>query len=208
MKKKTSLLILLVAVMIAAGPAAATPLPPGGTVQIWDFSNNSNPAIPEIDLNPYGDATVEIGGHEGGPPPEWAADLLGRRGVWLAEGMLDITIDVPNQMIPNPFKKISLQIDFLGDLADFSVFPVPSGGSVELVGQKVVVVDPETGWQRLTATYIIEPNPDREVICYSFTGALAAIDRVIVKTVCVPEPITASLLALGGLMLARRRRKS
>jgi len=192
--------------MIAAGPAAATPLHSGETAQKWDFDNNSNPAIPEIDLNPYGTATGAITGSASGPPPEWAADLLGRDGVWQAEEMLTITLDIPNQMIPNPYKEIRLEIGFIGHLADFSVFPIPLGGSVELVGQHVVVVDPATGWKKLTARYIIEPNPDREIVCYSFSGALAAIDYVIVKTICVPEPMTVSLLGLGGLILARRRR--
>ncbi|HLB75284.1 MAG TPA: PEP-CTERM sorting domain-containing protein [Sedimentisphaerales bacterium] len=204
MKRKTSLLILAVAVMIAAGPAAAIPF--GETAQKWNFDNNSNPAIPEIDLNPYGTATGAIDGSASGPPPEWAADLLGRDGVWQAEGMLTITLDIPNQMIANPYKEIRLEIGFIGDLADFSVFPIPLGGSVELVGQHVVVVDPATGWKKLTAKYIIEPNPDREIVNYSFAGAHAAIDYVIVKTICVPEPMTVSLLGLGGLILARRRR--
>ena len=207
MKRKTCFLVLVAVVMITVGPAAAKPLPPGGTAQKWNFENETNPAIPTLDLNPYGTPTAELTGNEGGPPAEWAADLLGRKGVWQAQGMLTITLDVPNQMIPNPYKEIFVEIGFMGDLADFSVLPLPIGGSVELVGQKVVLVDPESGWQRLTALYIIEPNPDREIICYSFAGALAAIDYVFVKTICVPEPITASLLALGGLLLARRRRR-
>lgn len=192
--------------MIAAGPAAATPLQSGETAQKWDFDNNSNPAIPEIDLNPYGTATAAITASASGPPPEWAADLLGRDGVWQAQEMLTIDLDIPNQMIPNPYKEIRLEIGFIGHLADFSVFPIPFGGNVELVGQHVVVVDPATGWKKLTARYIIEPNPDREIVCYSFSGALAAIDYVIVNTICVPEPMTVSLLGLGGLILARRRR--
>ncbi len=205
MERKTTLFILVVAVMIAAGPAATAGLLPGETQQGWAFGDNSNPAIPEIDLNPYGTATAII---TGSVSPVWAAELLGRDGVWHAEQMLDITLDIPNQMIPNPYKEIRLEIGFIGDLADFSVLPIPFGGSVERVSQAVEVVDPTNGWKKLTAMYIIEPNPDREVVYYSFAAGVAAVDYVIVNTICVPEPMTISLLGLGGLILARRRRRS
>jgi len=208
MERKTLLLMFVVGVLIAAGPVAATPLQSGETYQEWAFDDNSNPSIPEIDLNPYGPASAIIAGSASGPPAVWAAELLGRGGVWQGEQLVDITIEIPNQMIPNPYKEIRLEIGFIGDLAGFSVFPIPFGGSVELVSQEVEVVDDVTGWKKLTAMYVIEPNPDREAICYGFAGAPSAVDYVIVKTICVPEPLTISMLGLGGLMLARRRRRS
>ena len=65
-------------------------------------------------------------------------------------------------------------------------------------------------WKKLTAIYIIEPNPDSESICYSFAGnvdvGMPAVDYVRVNTVCVPEPLTMSLLGLGGLFVLRKRR--
>jgi len=206
--RKTSLLILAVVVLMAAGPVSATPLQSGETQQEWDFGDNSNPAIPEIDLNPYGTATATIVGAVGGPPPVWIDELLGRRGVWQAEQMVDIALDIPNQMIRNPYKEIRLEIGFIGDLAAFSVFPTPFGGSVELVSQDVEVVDDVAGWNKLTAMYIIRPNPDSEAVCYSFVADVAAVDYIDVRTICVPEPLTFSLVGLGGLMLARRRRRS
>ena len=208
MERKTLLLMLVVGVLIAAGPVAATPLQSGETLQEWVFSDNSNPAIPEIDLNPYGTATATIAGGVSGPPPVWAAELLGRDGVWQADQMVDISLDIPNQMIPNPYKEIHLEIGFTGDLAAFSVFPIPFGGNVELVSQSIEVVDEVTGWKKLTAMYVVEPNPERESVCYSFSGDAAAVDYINVRTICVPEPLTISMLGLGGLMPARRRRRS
>jgi hypothetical protein len=67
------------------------------------------------------------------------------------------------------------------------------------------MVDPVTGWQKLTASYRIEPNPDKELI-FSYFASGAAVDYVAVYTVCVPEPLTISLLGFGGLMLWRKRR--
>ncbi|MBN2269617.1 MAG: PEP-CTERM sorting domain-containing protein [Sedimentisphaerales bacterium] len=208
MKTRKLLLILVAALMIAAGPVAAMPLPTGQTAQQWDFDNNSNPAIPEIDLNPYGTAIATMAGSDSGPPPDWVTNLLGRDGVWTGEGILKVILEIPNQMIPNPYKEIGLEIGFVGDLVDFSIIPIPIGGSVELVEQNIEVVDPTNGWLKLTAKFILEPNPYSEIICYSFASGLAAIDYIIVKTICVPEPMTVSLIGLGGLILARRRRRS
>ncbi len=179
---------------------------PGETFQAWTFDDDDNPTVPEIDLNTYGAATATIGGAAGGAPPEWVSTLLDRDGVWQAEEFEDLVLEIPNQMVRNPYKEIYIEIGFLGDLTNFSVTPIPFGGSVQLTSQNIEVVDPVTGWKKLTALYHIEPNPDREFICYGFSGDVAAIDYVIAYTVCVPEPLTVSLLGFGGLMLWRRRR--
>jgi hypothetical protein len=177
---------------------------PGETFQVWTFDDDENPEEPEINLNPYGPATATVTG--GAAPPEWISTLLERDGVWKAEGLEQVTLEIPNQMIRNPYKEICIEIGFLGDLANFSVFPQPFGGTVELLSQNVELVDPINNWKKLTASYRIAPNPDSESVCYSFSGNVAAIDYVMVYTVCVPEPLTISLLGFGGLMVWRRRR--
>lgn len=189
--------------------APMTVLPPGAqTSQTWNFDDNDNPAIPEIDLNPFGTAVATLDGNPLGPEAEWAAELLGRTGVWKGEGMIDFTLEIPNQMIRNPYKVVLLEVGFLGDPvpAAFSVFPTPFGGSVKLVDQMTVVVDEATGWSKYTAEWYIEPNPDSEDVCYSFSGELAAVDYIKVDTVCVPEPLTIALLGFGGLMIGRKRK--
>jgi len=197
---KKLITIITVVVALAGGQAWAQL---GETSQAWTFDADDNPTVPEISLNPYGTATATI---TGAAPPEWVATLLERDGVWKAEGLEQVTLEIPNQMIRNPYKELYIEIGFLGDLANFSVFPQPFGGTVELTSQNVEVVDPINNWKRLTAWYRIEPNPDSESVCYSFSGNVAAIDYVIVRTVCVPEPLTVSLLGIGGLMVWRRRR--
>jgi len=193
-------LITIIAVVVALAGGQAWALP-GETSQVWTFDDDDNPAVPEIDLNPYGPATATI---TGAAPPEWISTLLGRNGVWQTEGSEQIVLDVPNQMVPNPYKEIWIEIGFLGDLFDFSVLPIPVGGIVDETSRSIE--DTGAGWKKLTASYRIEPNPERELLCYMFSGDIAAVDYVKVNTVCVPEPLTISLLGFGGLMVRRRRR--
>ena len=204
--RSEKMLLMLVVVMFVAGPAMAVPLGYGETHQEWTFDDDDNPAEPESDpdLNPYGTATAAISGS--GAPPEWVSSWFEREGVWQAEPLVQLVIEVPNQMVDNPYKEIYVEIGFLGELDGFAVYPVPFGGSMGLIKpHEVEVVDPVNGWKKLIGWHRLEPNPGRERVCYSFSGA-AAVDYVKINTVCVPEPLTISLLGLGGLMLRRRRR--
>jgi hypothetical protein len=197
---KKLITIIAVVVALAGGQVWGQP---GVTSQVWNFDADDNPTVPEISSNPYGIATATI---TGAAPPEWIATLLGRDGVWQTEGSEQIVLDVPNQMVPNPYKEIWIEIGFLGDLTGFSAIPTPFGGTVQQTSRSIEVVDPINNWKKLTASYLIEPNPDRERLCYVFSGDIAAVDYVMVHTVCVPEPLTISLLGFGGLMVWRRRR--
>lgn len=209
MRKKKLLLTfaVVVGVVFWAGPVLAPPLLPGETYQEWTFDDDDNPAIPELDMNPYGTATATISGIPGGASPEWAATLFERLGVWQADELVELVIEVPNEAIRRPYKEIYIEIGFLGELDSFAVYPDPSGGNVELLAPHEIV-EMAGDWKKLTASYHIKPNPDKEYICYGFTAGtagVAAVDYVIVNTICIPEPLTICLLGLGGLMLRRRR---
>ena len=192
-----------VGVMFLAGPTLAAPLGYGETYQEWTFDDDDNPAEPELDFNPYAVPIAFIEAAGGAAPPEWLLEFAGQTGVWQAEPLIELTVEVPNQRVENPYKVIFLEIGFLGELDGFAVYTDPFGGAVSLASHEIAV-DPASGWSVLTDGYFIEPNPNKEWICYSFSGT-AAVDYVKVYTKCVPEPVTISLLGLGGLMLRRKR---
>ena len=74
--------------------------------------------------------------------------------------------------------------------------------------QTVVVEDLALGqWLLDLSVWRIEPNPPHETIVLRSDPMWGAvIDQVVVQTICIPEPLTISFLALGGLFLRRRRR--
>jgi hypothetical protein len=69
-----------------------------------------------------------------------------------------------------------------------------------------VVNDPIVGtiWTQSIYSIVIWPNPREEWI--AIKGDIL-VDKLDIKTTCVPEPATMGLLSLGGLALLRSRRK-
>lgn len=62
------------------------------------------------------------------------------------------------------------------------------------------------GWMHTKYYFETGPNPSVEFIGIFWEGAVA-VDQVVIDTICIPEPITMSLLGLGGLLLIRRRKR-
>jgi hypothetical protein len=59
------------------------------------------------------------------------------------------------------------------------------------------------GWTETTYTWRIEPNPPDE---FFTIGGTINVDELVIDTWCIPEPAALSLLALGSMVLLRRRR--
>ena len=121
MKKKC---ILFVIVVLVAGQGFAAldliPAPwrtnPAGqaptTYQSWDFATSANPVLPDVDLNPYGTAVLEV---TGGffDNTVYFDDYYGHLGVWGFEE--DIQVLVPNNPVQNPFKEMWIQTTYTSD---------------------------------------------------------------------------------------------
>lgn len=210
------MLFVLVACALLAAPVLAGPsLDPsfwwdrgdqGTTYQAWTFDDADNPALPEIDENPYGAppmAAIEQNG------AGHADDFFGRTGVWGNHpNPLNIALYIPNQPVPNTYKEIWLEIGYKGMITGIIVQPVP-GGIVEPILQTNDLVDPTNGWYKAIYAWRIYPNPYGENILIGATGTGGFVDYIKVDTICIPAPGAVLLGSIGvGLVGWLRRRSS
>ncbi len=152
--------------------------------------------------------------------PGWA-NHQGLLGIDNTQGDTDIsgsiTFHINNWDNQNPEKWVWDELDYclLGGstmLHRLYVQPPPSNVMVtkdrKLNLTSIGVGDPGF-YENLDGT--IKPNPAAEDIKIDFfvpAHGAAYIDSIEFATLCVPEPATMSLLALGGLALLGRKRKS
>jgi len=208
MSKTSISFVCLVAVFITSTASACyEPQCTGAaTFQRWNFDTLTNPTLPEIYNNIYGTPTAELSTTQN-PPAYfgWLDVVDGRQGVWTGEP-LQITLTIPNQPIPNTYKEIHLEMEFQSILEWVKVTPSPVDGSiVEEISRDISPVDSQ--WKKLTIDWRIEPNPNEETICINISGTGGMVDYIKVKTCCIPEPATVTLLGLGALVLLKRKRK-
>lgn len=177
------------------------------TEQVWTFDDGSNqpnsPFLPDfVNENP-GNPTLSID-YTVGLGSGWSANWEGRNGVYFDPDGLGLTLDIPNYNNQNPLKVVVLQVEYRD--AEFANAVLTSAGFVSM--DMPVIEMGADGWNILTATWEICPNPDGEMIEFDLlpAGGTAAVNWVAVHTVCVPEPGTI-LLLLGGSLWAARRKK-
>ena len=175
------------------------------TVQGWEFGadNNGNNPLPDWGKNVHGSepAVVTPGGLTGSGG--WIDHLDGRNGVWGLSGTIEIPIW--NDLTERPEKIVWVQITWQeqeqGGIPFVEGQPLP--GYQTTPAQEIDTQPADGNWIYSTFVYHIFPNPEFEVVLIS--GDIF-VDEVVVDTWCVPEPISISLLALGGLVALRRRR--
>lgn len=202
MKKRILVLLVVCAV---CGIASAVVLPTE-TSQRWDFSTSMNPAMAEICSNYYAPngvwADIDRVGTSGADPT-WSD------GVWSGPSV-KFTAHVPNTFntAPDSYKEIVVEIGYRGyiDLANVKAWGDTFTRTSRLTG---TYLDTYGGiWTMVIDTYLIEPNPTTEEICYLLYdfGAEQQLDYVSIYTNCIPEPMTVCLLGLGGLFISRKRK--
>ncbi|MBN1919099.1 MAG: PEP-CTERM sorting domain-containing protein [Verrucomicrobia bacterium] len=220
---------VLVVCLFAVSAFADDLIPPpwrgelGSTVQEWDFFGPGvyNPTKASYDyspdgnnvpfFNPYGDPIAHVWpGVDQVYQPEWGD----RIGVWPLSGVIDI--EVPNNPVPNPVKEIWIQLTWAQQTPQSAVNPIVTVDPTYLVtGPQVmddIILGPTnegTGdglWHHTTWLFLVEPNPDFEVIRISGT---VMVDQIVVDTICrpIPEPATLAILGLGGLAVLLRKRR-
>ena len=220
--KKLILLGLFLCAVMSAPAVANINLPPGqdNTYQEWTFS--SKPSS-------WTDIEADAGWQNSSPPtadvalvgpirplPGWylQGDTSGHTGFIYGK---DVTVDleIPNAIEPPPWEKIiQVEVTYHVNTYEQGVHGYIDAASYVAAGGKsydsVSVNDTELqgGWRDVTITWSGIPQIyPVELIHLYFVDSGVAIDKIVVGTVCVPEPAT--LLLLGGAAFVgwlRRRR--
>ena len=176
------------------------------TYQQWEFSQGFDVVTATLE-NPYGDPYVELinadypnpDGPQLGPDGETYINTIHVGSDGTSGGIDIIVYNDPN---PNDWKVVFVQIT-----ADKA--PGPSGPTTNPPGSVTYpqpAIQHAGTWYTFTAEIWIPGNPAMEIIHYDFPFS-TDISEIVVHTICIPEPVTMSLLGVGGLMLLRRRRR-
>lgn len=199
-------------------PAPWDPNLPNQTWQIWEATATSSATYQVADpyTNPYYDPnnTYSLPPHismthaqvvqEYGPdgPPVWTWHFGEQivTGGDTIDGTLGIYI--PNNPDQNLYKQIFWQIT-----ADQPLSPVPPTTTPPgtVLPAPYVNAQHNGTWYTYNGLIQIEPNPSSEWINFEVPYS-TNIEEIVVKTVCIPEPVTMGVLACGALALLRRRR--
>ncbi|MFA5423850.1 MAG: PEP-CTERM sorting domain-containing protein [Phycisphaerae bacterium] len=214
----TSIISFAIA-LVAASPAVTEPPVPswprgseGTTYQAWSFTNGSikPDADPEL-FNPYGKPDLS------GFFQQYIPVLDDKDGIYALRHEIDVL--VPNSEATDGHKEIQLCLvwksmnDVMGEYPDEYSF-ILNGGLLDIPGVSVTSYGDlvsnwylgekdESGWYHSTFTATITPNPQIE----SFTiKGNVLVDYIAIDTICVPEPATMAIIAVGALVALRRKK--
>lgn len=208
-------LYLVAVLIIFAGSLNAAPYwgpgVAGTTYQEWNFSTPDALSAAVNVNNPYasGDIMGQIRPAAGGVNPTWNTD-----GTWSGVSFEFAVAALPNTSNTGPgtYKDIYIEIGYRGviqasrveaDGTSSDALSSTSLGTYTLSNKE---------WKKQLDYFHLEPNPQEEYVCYGFNKVFSTdiqeIDYISISTRCVPEPASLCLLALGGLVLRRRAKKT
>ncbi len=167
------------------------------TLQIWEFSLNDVNPLPDITTNPF-PQPADVMPFAG---DSWLDVYQGRQGVWPLSG--EIYVPIWNYPEPLDEKRIWIQLTWRtkgsGPLLEASV---PGGPMVDgsQIGDTILLPD---GWNHSTYEIVLTPNPPEELV--HIYGAIY-LDEMVIDTICIPEPATMFLMAMGGFIALSKRK--
>lgn len=199
----------LAALMDLDAPSWRT-TPPGSattTMQGWSFSTNANPAVADALHNNFGTPTLTI--DNGGYPlgTAWFSTYAGATGVWSFTAVGAINVYIPNtgNNAPDTWKEINLQIVYKDGGGTGDEIPLLTDPQLESTVRTRHQEIGTNGYFLDTYKIVIRPNPPGEEVLAFTMQCKLFVDEIVIDTICLPEPATMAILALGGLMLQRRK---
>ncbi|MCK4276750.1 MAG: PEP-CTERM sorting domain-containing protein [Phycisphaerae bacterium] len=182
------------------------------THQEWQFTVEQRMNVPpEVDQNPYGDPTATItNGIWDTPVGGW----------WdMPTNCIDMSFYIPNEADSTKQKLVWIEVKVIlgmimeegrtGMILDDFTSDCSWGGQPEPVLLSEDLIGPDDVWY-YHATWEIDPQPDEEWVSISVTHPyrVFGIHEVDIDTICIPEPMTLSLMGLAGVGLVLRRRRT
>lgn len=215
--KKIEIRILLV-VLFSVMPSVHAAFVPtwqgleGTTNQQWNFTNNDNPAAPDVIDNDYGSAsaTITVGAWGSGWFDNLGGELGGMMGFWDI-GDIDgsIVLEIDNSPLEPGQKEVWVQVTYYQSIGGVPTIDIP--GAQFTSSQTVLVEEdammPGMGWYLDQSIWQIVPNLPNEQVVITGNTFGSQIGQVIVDTYVIPEPASMALLALGGLAVLRKRKQ-
>jgi hypothetical protein len=171
------------------------------TYQSWSFSTSASPLGPDLGVfNPYGTPAATITGGS------WLSIYDNRFGLWNLDSSSSMDFRIPNTPAdPTRQKNVWTQITW----QDNGATPVVTvDGYASLLVTNVQV---GTGsWFDSVYETTLPYNPAAEDVIISAAGGTIHVDQVVIDTICIPEPSSLALLAMGVISLlpyASRKRR-
>jgi len=207
MKKLIGLSAVAGVMLLVASVSWAAPMvtPPPDAPQWWNE---------ECEYYAYGWWSEDIiGGDVQISPPDdadhWASNFLVPGDFVANIGISNetIAIDLDNVFRQDLYKEIFVYITgtAASTVEDVSTDLDTDGGVFS--GNQTWTIDEQTGDWIYVLEGEIRPQPDYVGLTFAVPG-MTGVTNIWAGENCVPEPVTLSLLGLGGLVLVRRRRAS